>query len=279
VENCPERITIRSCIDGSTIPTELLRSGVRRRSEKARARHRSAGFGALAEDSRETEIYDSRQAIAIDKNVRRFEIAMDDAALMRMSDSIAHARVHTNDEANALCSRVDAAYSIGPSIDWLPVDPLHHDRWVPIDHLCAEYRDHIRMAERCSRSHLGLESIARARVSPDDRREHFQRNDPARAGLDGLVHDPLRPAARLQKNVVAAERAQRGQRTTLRSLGALDPLVIRPIKSEVPAQRSFRGVIPTIFARFALVAHRVDPTPCWYPFTAPVADYQIAMSE
>jgi hypothetical protein len=102
-----ERVHVRARIDPLRIPLDLLRAHVRDRPEDlARARERRPRPQVLRRRARDAEVEHLRRPVLVDEDVRRLQVAVDHALLVRVVHGAAHLREQLDAARRAQPGRV-----------------------------------------------------------------------------------------------------------------------------------------------------------------------------
>ena len=128
----------------------------------------------------EAEIPDFRLRVEIQQNIRRLDVAVDDAVLVSMGEAV----TNPGDEADDL--RLVDRYPVGRVVNRLPGHILHHDVEHPIHLAEVIHADEIRVVQAGHRLGLRLEAGAERGVLAEFHRQYFQRH--------GAVQRPLHRA-------------------------------------------------------------------------------------
>jgi hypothetical protein len=195
VQHDAEREDVRARVD--RLAGDLLRRHVARRAEH----HPGGGLVVGEAHAREAEVHDLRAALRIQHDVRRLDVTVHDAALVRIREAVgdlAH-DLHRLERAHALVRQ--ARSQVGA------VDELHGKVRHAVVIAAVERRDHVRVIQLAGG--LGLEEEALAvlvralRIVGDD--DGLQRHGAVEVRVLGLVDDAHGAAAELAEDLVAAD--------------------------------------------------------------------------
>jgi len=136
---------------------------------------------------RDAEIHDARVAIRVDANVRRLDVAVDDAALVREGEPLQHSDrdVEFGDEAERHLMREQFG-------DILPFDELHRDVEVSVHLAEVVDRDDVRVLERSRRLGLAQEPLAQIIVLRERLPHDLDRDAPLEHRIERAIHDAHR---------------------------------------------------------------------------------------
>ena len=160
----------------------------------------SAGaFPIAVEPLGQAEVGDVRFILAVEQNVRRLQVAMDDPMPVGMMDGPGDAapidrRVPAGDRpARQLAGQAD------------PLDELHREEVLPIDLADLEDRDDVRVLQPRRRLGLGAEPLDVLVVREPARQDHLERHDPAQVHLPGAIDHAHTAAGDFGDQLIVAE--------------------------------------------------------------------------
>ena len=215
VEHAAECPDVRTSIHRE--PSRLLRAHVSGRAKnQSRLRdRRHTRVRLTAGDQRipcETEIEDLGDAVRRELDVGGFEIAMDDAALVR--------RVERVDELT--CDRdrlVDREFPLRPHprVERLPLDQLHHDGGEPRPLLQAVDGRNIRVVERRQNPRFALEPCEPVLIRREQPWQNLDRDLAMQLGIARAVDLAHAACAQLREDLIGTESCADIERHRLRS--------------------------------------------------------------
>lgn len=139
------------------------------------------------------------------ENIRRFNIAMNDAALMGFVDALEDLSndINRSQGRHFLFAHEDL-------IERIALDMFHDDIHVIVVHAGIDELDRIGMDEVFDDLHFEQKSLYDARIAL--RSESFERNDAIDADLAGAVDDPIATSSNLRKDFISpADDASHGE--------------------------------------------------------------------
>jgi hypothetical protein len=199
VQRGAQRVHVGARVDLVHRSAQLLRRRVGKRSEELA---RSGDAQALRVDrcgERDAEIEHQRRAARVDQDVRGLEIAVDHAALVRMSDGRRDAAEHGDDGGDV------GLYFSRPLVERTAVDELHRVPRRSADDSAVVQRHQVRMVEPREQLDFALEALALARSAVA--RQELERDLATCGELFGAIDDSLSAAAKLCDAPIAAREA------------------------------------------------------------------------
>lgn len=164
----------------------------------------------LGESERETEVGDVGGALSIEQDVRRFEIAVEDASLVSVVDRPSHLRDDSGDRQRIIPETVRLRRQA-------PALQKRHGVVVP-SLVSSDLMDRhdSRMAQACRRFRLGPESPNLIRCRQGLGEDHLERDGPVEANLPCPVDDAHPPSRNLLDELVVPEVADSLRRRGVR---------------------------------------------------------------
>ncbi len=209
VEHDAEREEIRAVIDGK--PERLFGAHIAGRADHLadlRA-HQLAGIGVA--DPRDAEIEQlGGQPVVGEQDVRGLDVAVHDAARMRIGERVGHLHAERQD---ALIGH--AALRLEHLVERPAGDQLHRDIGDAIGLADVVDRRDIGMAERAGRGRLAQEAAPDFGIAAIFRLERLDRDDPVDPGVVRAEHLRHRAFADARVDPVAAEHRHAGFRILL----------------------------------------------------------------
>ncbi len=177
----------------------LLGSHVVERAEESPQRGLET-LGRQEGQLRQAEVQQFHASVPINHHVRRLDVAMDRARLMRDGKRVGHLPAGFARFAN--CQR-----SVLPDhprqVD--AVDQLHHEIGHPVNPVGVGRHHNARMVQAAENSNLALEPASRFGSRHHPRTEHFQCDLPVQLPVPRPIDDPHAPAAQNAQQLVSRE--------------------------------------------------------------------------
>ena len=197
VQNCAEREDVAARVDH--FAARLLRRHVRDRADCRVARGQAArdSRGIVGDELREPEIEDLQVSELRHEEIRRLQIAMDDARFVRRGESVGEFDREIEKsfvvEAEAVAQRV-------------ALEELHYEEWLAVDFVDLVDRADVRMIERRRRAGLALQTLDRRRIM-QRLRNHLDRHHPPEPCVFGFVDHAHAALAELLDDSIVRNRA------------------------------------------------------------------------
>ncbi len=203
VEDTAQRVDVGTGVD--LVTAQLLRRHVVERPHPLSRRGQAALGGASLGEAEIGEVDVLSPAPRGHEHVRRLDVAMYEAALVRRVERGRHLG---NDAGRP--RRVELALRRDERAQVGPVHESHGDVEDAVSIAGCEHRNHVRMVERRRQSRLPHEAVAERQVVRQAARDHLEGNRSAQGDLHGAVHDAHAAAPHLVfDSEVAEDRARR----------------------------------------------------------------------
>ncbi len=155
------------------------------------SRLRESRVGRVVRPPRQAKVQHARLARGVNQHVRRFQIAVNHAALVRVADRIAKNPEHLHDMGDG--SRLFTGRP-SPAIERLSLDPLQCNDELSVDFLDAVDFDDIGVIERGGGLDLAFEARPHRRCGENAGRKPLQRHLAIRPLLAGAINQSLSAA-------------------------------------------------------------------------------------
>ncbi len=196
VEQRSQGIDVGAGPDGLAIARDLLRGHVGRSTQDHSVEREPL---VIDQELGQSEVGDLGRAIVCDQDIARVQVAVDDPALVSHMDRPGQRLGQPGRPAKRLGHSPEHPRQVPPR------DILHGQKGKALVLADLEDLDDVGMHQLGGR--LGL--VPQPRPFPQAGvlagQDHLERDDPAQAGLAGLVHDPHAPAADLLEDLVVAD--------------------------------------------------------------------------
>ncbi len=164
----PERVEISAHVHG--LPQLLFRCGVAARAERyAVAREARLGPVHLS-DAEITQLEPFAARVAVDEEIRRFDVAVDDARRVHCPKRLGCFEPPAND-----LGRGETPEAPHARVEGLAIEPLEHQEAEAIgEETVVEQRDHVRMPRQSEHLGFALEAIGGPALPSDGGAEQFE---------------------------------------------------------------------------------------------------------